>query len=141
MSFDLDVSELLDLAKELAKASDRKKAEATRVVQRAGAGVQQRARAAAPRDRPWLSTAGIRRKTWKPTDGVHVDVFTAPDPSAKGDDSKRNVGFYVEHGTSDMPPRPFLGPQVPTAEAQLVKELGEVLNPFDDRPIAEVPDD
>lgn len=64
------------------------------------------AKAAAPRDRPWLSQSGIAKRTWSDRGGVHTDVFTLADPRG------RPVGFFVEYGTSEMPPQPFLGPQM-----------------------------
>lgn len=140
-TFELDTRELDQLARELGKAPEYKRQEAGRVVQQVGAETQRAAQAAAPKDRPWLSRSGIRRKTWRPTDGLHVDIFTAPDPAAKGNEQKRNVGFYIEYGTSDTPPQPFLGPQVPGAQEKLVERLGDVLDPFRRFPAAEIPDD
>lgn len=141
MSLDLDVSELYDLARDLGKAGEAKRAESVRAVQVIAADTQRAAKAAAPRDRPWLSRSGIRRKTWAGRDGVHVDVFTTPDPDHGGDEARRNVGFYVEYGTSDTAPRPFLGPQMPGAAQRLVEELAEVLDPFRRFSTTQVPDD
>lgn len=122
--FSIDTSELDRLAKDLAKADEPKRKEAIAATQRIGARVAQAARAAAPRDRPWLATQGIHRKTWKPRDGVHVDVFTGMDERGV------NVGFYVEYGTSDTPPQPFLSPQTGWAGQELERELAQILDPF-----------
>lgn len=121
----METGELDRLAKELAKAGDEKIKEATRELQQVGRIVKTRAQLAAPRDRPWLALHGIHRKTWKPADGVHVDVFTGEDERGV------NVGFYAEFGTADTAPRPFLTTQVPYAESEVVERLSRILNPFD----------
>lgn len=131
----LDVSELDKLAKDLSKLDEPKRKEATAAAQRVGAQVASRAKAAAPRDRPWLATRGIHRKTWKPRDGVHVDVFTGMDERGV------NVGFYVEYGTSDTPPQPFLTPQTGWAAQELERELTEIVDPFKAGTVTETGDD
>ena len=71
-----------------------------------GAEVKRRAQNDAPDDRPWLSKHGIRVKTWRFADGSHTDVYTTVD------DEGRPVGFFVEYGTADTPPVPFLSGQM-----------------------------
>lgn len=60
------------------------------------------ARAAAPKDRPWLSTEqGIQVTTPRP---MERRIFSGRDPDGQ------YSGYRVEFGTSKMPPRPFLIP-------------------------------
>lgn len=131
----LDTSELDRLAKDLASLEEPKRKEAVAVTQQIGAQVASRARAAAPRDRPWLATSGIHRKTWRPRDGVHVDVFTGEDERGV------NVGFYAEYGTSDTAPQPFLTPQIGWAATELERELAQILDPFSRGDISETGDE
>lgn len=131
----VDTSDLDRLAKDLAKVGEQKRKEAIAATQRVGAQVTQRARAAAPRDRPWLATSGIHRKTWKPANGVHVDVFTGTDERGV------NVGFLVDSGTSEIPPNPFLSSQAGWAGSELEQQLSKILNPFEEGSTTEEPDD
>lgn len=111
MSVTIDISELEGLADLLLKAPDQAALVAHVAGVEVGGQVQSRAQAAAPTDRPWLSTQGIRRKSWKDTRGSHTDIFTVPDPEG------RPEGIFVEYGTSITPPQPFLAIQASWAEA------------------------
>lgn len=130
----VDTHELDLLAKDLAKAPDDKRKEAKTATQKVGRTFKARAQASAPRDRPWLATQGIHRKTWSDRTGVHVDVFTGMDERGV------NVGFYVEYGTSDTPPQPFMAQNIPAAQADLEAALQRILNPFEPGDTSEVPD-
>jgi HK97 gp10 family phage protein len=134
VSFDVDVSELTRLAKDLADAPDQKQREARAATQRIAQQVQSRARAAVPRDTGGTAR-GIRRRTWANRNDVHVDVYTTRDERGY------NVGFYLEYGTSKMPPRPFLAIQAAWAASALVEALAAVVDPFDEGETREVGDD
>lgn len=108
----IDLSEVDGLAEALLKAPDQARTVAEEEVTEAGKRVQSNAKAAAPRDRPWLAN-NIRRRTWKQADGIHSDVFVGPDPEG------RPVAVVVEYGTTKMAPQPFL---TPTADVE-----GEVM--------------
>ena len=87
--------------------------------------VARRARAAAPKDRPFLSTAsGIRTKAWRDRRGSHSDVYTAQDSEG------RNVGFFVEYGTSDTPPNPFLTSQMEWAGDAFAHRVVQLYEPL-----------
>jgi hypothetical protein len=131
----IDTRELERLAQDLLKAEEPVRKEAIAATQRVGAQVAQRARAGAPRDRPWLATQGIHRKTWRPSDGVHVDVFTGMDERGV------NVGFLVDAGTSEISPNPFLSSQAAWAGHELEEQLTKILDPFETGPTAEIGDD
>lgn len=121
---DIDLSEVVDLARILEHAPE----QAARVAHEAGIAVgavmQAGAKAAAPRDTGDLATKGIRRRTWKSKEGSHTDVFTIPVQSGG---ELRNVGFFVEYGTSTTPPNPFLSSQMvagaPAFEAAIIAGL------------------
>ena len=121
---DIDLSEVADLARILEEAPE----QAAKVAHEAGITVgtvmQAGAKAAAPRASGDLATKGIRRRTWKSKDGSHTDVFTVPVESGG---KLRNVGFFVEYGTSVIPPNPFLSSQMvagaPAFEAAIIAGL------------------
>lgn len=131
----VDVSELTQLARDLAKAGDQKHLEARQATQKVGRQVKSRARATVARDTGGTATEGIRMKTWTQRDGSHTDVFTTRDERGF------NVGFLLEYGTSKMPPQPFLAVQVPWAAERLVDELRSVADPFESFPIDDIGDD
>lgn len=124
MSLDIDFSEVQKVADRIglepAQAVKHLRAAAVTVGRQATA----RAKQAAPKDRPWLATSGIRQKTWSDRNGAHTDIFTVPDPEG------RPVGFFVEYGTSDTPPQPFLTPQVAWAEPELHAEVLRRIDPL-----------
>lgn len=103
MKVEFDLRELYVLADDLQNVAPKQMRKAVTAVTVAETkAVQARAKAAAPRDRPWLSTRGIRRKLYKNADNISGTVYTVPDPRG------RPVGLFVEFGTSKMEPQPFL---------------------------------
>jgi hypothetical protein len=133
--FNVDTSELDKLARDLAKAGDEKHREARRATQVVGRRAKTQARATVARDTGGTAQSGIRMKTWTQRDGSHTDVFTTRDERGV------NVGFLLEYGTADMAPRPFLAIQRPTREAELVRALAEIADPFVIGPTDEIGDD
>lgn len=124
MTVSIDLSELDDLAELLRLDPGKASAAAHKATVAVGAQVQSAAKAAAPADRPWLSTEGIRRKTWSDARSTHTDVFTIPDPEG------RPTGVFVEYGTSDTPPQPFLAIQANWAESAYPTAILAGLNPL-----------
>ena len=121
---DIDLSEVADLARILEEAPEQAANVAHQAGIAVGAVMQAGAKAAAPRDSGDLASKGIRRRTWKSKEGSHTDVFTVPVESGG---KLRNVGFFVEYGTSVIPPNPFLSSQMvsgaPAYEAAIVAGL------------------
>lgn len=125
MKVSIDMSELTDLGQTLLRDAPKQAETAVRAVTIAeGRSVKSRAQANAPRDRPWLAQQGIRMKTWRNPEGPAVNVFTIPDPEG------RDVGFYVEYGTSRMPPQPFMEPALTPAEASYPAAVMAAVDPF-----------
>jgi hypothetical protein len=106
VKFTIDLSEIEDVAKALGTSPERVRKAARGACSDVGADVLAAAQTAAPRDRPWLATQGIKRRTWSDNGGAHTDIYTVPDPEG------RPVGVFVEFGTSNAPPQPFLSPQI-----------------------------
>ena len=121
---DIDLSEVADLARILEEAPEQAANVAHQAGIAVGAVMQAGAKAAAPRDSGDLASKGIRRRTWKSKEGSHTDVFTVPVESGG---KLRNVGFFVEYGTSVIPPNPFLSSQMvagaPAFEAAIIAGL------------------
>lgn len=133
---ELDVSELKGLADLLDTAPEQaiRAAHGAGIV--VGARIHQAAKAAAPEDTGLLRSKGIRRRSWRTKDACHTDIFTVPitHPVGEGGEAKPyNVGFYVEYGTSKMPPRPFLSSQMatggPAYEAAVIDALDPLVKP------------
>ena len=124
---DLDVSELVGLADLLDTAPEQAIRAAHGAGIAVGAKIHQAAKAAAPENTGWLRSKGIRRRSWRTKDACHTDVFTVPDEQG------HNVGFFVEYGTSKMPPRPFLSSQMvaggPAYEAAVLDALDPLVKP------------
>lgn len=116
-----DVEGIAELLRDAPKDALDAAHEAAKLV---GRQVLTKAKAAAPRDRPWLATSGIRLKTWRDANGSHADIFTVPD------DRNRPVGFFVEYGTTDTPPQPFLGPQMTWAPDEFASSIVDKLDPL-----------
>jgi HK97 gp10 family phage protein len=125
VNVEVDVSELETLAKELAKAGDEKQREARAATQKIAQQVKDRAKGSVPRDSGETAKA-IRRKTWVNKNEIHVDVYTHRNQRGF------NVGFYLEYGTSRMPPRPFLAIQREWAAAALTEALSRIVDPFEE---------
>lgn len=125
MTIEFDTSEVRKIAALLKAAPD----EVADAVFDAGLQVAERVRDAArqkaPKDRPWLSRAGIQAKAWRDGHNSHADIFTVPDPEG------RPVGFFVEYGTSDTPPQPFLSPQMRWAAPAFRAAVTKALDPLD----------
>lgn len=123
----IDLSELSALAVEFNTASPRRAADIAHAVTIAeSAAVQSRARANAPRDRPWLATAGIRRRSGRDSGSSWAYVFTVADPEG------RPSGFFVEYGTSKMPPQPFMQPAIDPSEIAYPAAIAARIDPFTD---------
>jgi hypothetical protein len=121
----IDTSELEALTKRI--AADHLKVFATtrQATKEAGDELAERARAAAPRDRPWLATEGIKTQLRsRGTISVRVDVFAINDPE------RGPIGLWQEYGTVHIPPQPFLGPQVPWAEVAYPVAVNATLDPL-----------
>lgn len=124
---DIDLSEVAHLAQIIAAAPE----QASKVAIAAGAGVGAKVKAAAqaeaPIDRPWLSTSGIKARTWKFKQSSHTDIYTIED------DRGINVGFLQEYGTSTEPPQPYLTHQLdwagPAYEEAIVAGLEPLAGP------------
>lgn len=123
----IDLSELSALAAELNTESPRRAADLAHAVTVAeSAVVQSRARTGAPRDRPWLATSGIRRRSGRDSSSSWAYVFTVADPEG------RPSGFFVEYGTSKMPPQAFMQPAIDPSEASYPAAIAARLDPFSD---------
>lgn len=114
MTIDIDLSEVVDVARILDDAPK----QAAKVVHVAGVaalrGMKAGAKSAAPKGETGFvsSEQGIRTRAWAGVGGGHYDLYTGTDPDGE------NPGFHVEYGTSRTPPRPFITPQLgPGAEA------------------------
>lgn len=134
-SVTVDVSEVVQLARDLSKAADSKQREARTATQKVARRVKSRARATVKRDTGETADKGIHMKTWTQRDGSHTDIFTAPEAR------EQNVGFYLEYGTSDTPPQPFLSIQASWAAEELVTELLRIVDPFVKGNTADLGDD
>lgn len=119
MRVELDTSELRSLSTHLRSAGTRLEPALEGLLDihatRAAAG----GRAAAPKNRPWLSTtAGIVVETRRPLTRTIVSPL---DPRG------RSVGYRVEFGTSEQPPRPFLGPALDAERADFNRSALQLL--------------
>jgi len=113
--------DLASLATSLRRAGAGVVAAAAKATQAQGEIVAQQARGSAPRDRPWLANSGIRVSSGSASDAAWSYVFTTTDPEG------RPSGFFVEYGTSVMPPQPFLTPAAATASASFPAALTAAL--------------
>lgn len=103
---DIDLSEVAHLAQIIAAAPEQADKVAAVAGETIGALVESRAKAQAPKGRPWLSVDGIVSRSWAAKGASHTDVLTIED------DRGVNVGFLREYGTSTEPPQPFLTQQL-----------------------------
>jgi len=124
MRIDLDIRELRRLADDLGKAPKQAATDAYKVTVAESSTVHSRARAMAPRRRPWLSPQGIRRKSGRDAKGPWSIVYTAPDPRG------RPVGFFQEYGTSKHPPQPFMTPAIEPAHQSYPDAIAKAVNPL-----------
>lgn len=118
-----DVSQIDALAKDLATKAPKQVVRAGRsVTVNEIKAVQDRAKANAPRDRPWLATQGIRRKTYVNKGNILGRAYTVPDPEG------RPVGWFVEYGTSKMAPQPFMLPALTPSEQSYPAKIAEAID-------------
>jgi hypothetical protein len=125
VTFDIDVSEVLDLANDLETVAPKQMKNAIRsVLGPETTQLRDRMRAGAPKDRPWLSTAqGIKKSMRTYPDAVVGSVYSPPDPEG------RPVAVFVLYGTSKMPPQDFLSGAMAPAERFPEKVLAAI-EPF-----------
>lgn len=115
MTVSFDTSELDGLASDLAAAGPKVRAASSSEMTAAAAQLRDDARNAAPVDTGELKSS------------IHV----------RGGKGYRDIiadarhAFFVEFGTSDTPPQPYMWPQVPAAEKRLADALEAVADPFD----------
>ena len=121
---DIDFSEVDHLAKIIEAAPEQASKIAGVAGSVIGAKVKSAASAAAPIDRPWLSTSGIKVRSWKFKQSSHTDIYTIED------DRGINVGFLQEYGTSEEPPQPFLTPQMEWAAGAYEEAIVAGLEPL-----------
>lgn len=126
MSFDIDVTEILDLADDLENVAPKQMLNVVRKVTRAETTqVRSRAQAGAPKDRPWLSTgAGIKQSMRTYGDAIVGSVYSGPDPEG------RPVAVFVVYGTSVMPPQDFITPAISPAESTYPAAVLAVIEPL-----------
>lgn len=103
---DIDLSEVDRLAKTIGAFPEQADKVAAVAGETIGALVESRAKAQAPKGRPWLSVGGIVTRSWAAKGASHTDVLTIEDEDGV------NVGFEQEYGNSTMPPQPFLTQQL-----------------------------
>lgn len=102
MSVQFDSDDLRKWSKDLAAAPKRLTEDVSKLLDKHAGNAARAARAAAPKDRPWLSTE----------EGIQV---TRPEELVRRvvsglDSDGQSVGYRVEYGTSVMAARPFLMP-------------------------------
>ena len=105
-----DTSALRKLAADLGAAPARVRRDVERALERASDDLVQRARALAPVD-----TGELRDSIRASGAGMDRAVTAAAEHAV-----------YVEHGTRNMQPRPFMGPASDAVEPKLVADLGKV---------------
>lgn len=126
MKVDIDMSELSELAQTLIRDTPKQAIVAGRgATQKEARGVKSRARAGAPKDTGWLSSQGIRMKSFTNPDNVATNVFTVPNPEG------RDVGFYQEYGTSRNPPVGFMQAAISGAESTYPAAVLAAIEPFE----------
>lgn len=102
-AFDLDVSEILKLANDLENVAPKQMlAAAKKVTVKETKALHDRAKSAAPRDRPWLATQGLKRSVKRYPDAVVGTVYGVSDPRG------RPVAFFAIYGSATAAPDDFL---------------------------------
>jgi hypothetical protein len=80
------------------------------------------ARAAAPKDRPWLSTEdGLRTDVGKVGAELRGAIYSPRDPKGQ------SVGYRVEYGTSTQPPQPFLMPAFDAGRKRFLADVYRIM--------------
>jgi HK97 gp10 family phage protein len=125
VNIDIDVTELLDLAGDLENIAPKQMRNAMRAVTKAEtAQVLSRARAGAPKDRPWLAGPGLRKSMRTYGDAVVGSVYSPPDPEG------RPVAVFVVYGTSKMAPQDFITPAMSPSEATYPPAILAAIEPL-----------
>lgn len=123
--FDIDAREIIQAAEDLKNKAPKQMLKAVKTVTIGETKtIQSKAKADAPRDRPWLATQGIRRRTKTYADAVVGTVFTIVDPR------RRPVAFFVFYGTASTPPVDFMTPAFMAAEGTYGPKILAALEPF-----------
>lgn len=117
MDVEFDMSEVDALATELAQSGPKAEIVSSAAMTKIAAKVRSDAKAAAPVD------SGTLRDSIQIQGGRGYRIIRATAPYA----------FYVEFGTSDTAPQPFMWPQVPAASRALAEAMGHI-GPFDPLP-------
>lgn len=110
---EFDMSEVTALADELAKAAPAAHVISSAQLTKIAAQLKADAQAAAPVD------TGELKASIKSQGGKDYRIVKAT----------ADHSFFVEFGTSDTPPQPFLWPQAPRASQRLAQALGSI-DPF-----------
>lgn len=105
-----DTSALRKLAADLGAAPGRVRHDVEGILERAADNLVARARALAP-----VETGELRNSIRASGSGMDRAVTAAVDHAV-----------YVEHGTRNMQPRPFMGPATDAVAPELVADLGKV---------------
>lgn len=105
-----DTSALRKLAADLDAAPARVRRDIEGALAQAADDLVARARALAP-----VETGELRNSIKAGGSGMEVTVSATAPPAV-----------YVEHGTRNMQPRPFMGPATDAIEPELVADLGKV---------------
>lgn len=115
MSVEFDISELTDLAADLAAAGPKVTKRTSAQMTEVAAQFRDDAKADAPVD------TGVLRDSIVVRGGKDYRDVVATARHA----------FFVEFGTGDTAPQPFMWPQVPAATKRLAEALESVADPFD----------
>lgn len=115
MSAEFDVSELDDLVADLAAAPKKAERVSSKRMTEIARQFRDDAQAAAPVD------TGELRDSFEIQGGKDYRIVKATARHA----------FFVEFGTSDTPPQPFMWPQVPRAAEAMQDALAEAGDPFE----------
>jgi len=113
MSVEFDMSEVTALAADLAAAPVKAGRVATSSVAKVAAQLRSDVAGAAP-----VLTGETRASVSMSVDGDSATVTAG------------GAAFWLEFGTSDTRPQPFVWPQVPAADKRLAEALGDI-SPFD----------
>ena len=119
-----DMSEVVGLAALLRAEPVKAAAVVHAATLEAGKVAQLGAQQDAPKDRPWLSVSGIKRRTRKLAWGSDATIYTVPDPEGNF------TSLFIEYGTVHMPPQPFMGPQAVKAETTFPALVYAKVNPL-----------
>lgn len=107
MRFEMDTSELKSLSRQLHRAGPRLKPALDKALKTEMERALDDARAAAPKDRPWLSTEqGLQLVQKFP---LTYSIISPPDPRGQ------SVGYRVVYGTSKQAPNDFITPPLVAA--------------------------